>query len=401
MKHREKNPTDFLGRPVWAEVSFPALVQNLHAIRDHVNPSGEKRKTPRKVLSIVKGNGYGHGGPQVAQALEEAGSDWFGVASSAEAVEIRRAGVLTPILVLGGFWPGEEKILLEHDLTPAIHRCEQLLAFETAATKVKKKNVKIQLKVDTGMNRLGILPSDTDCFARQLAKCPHLVLNGVFTHFASSEELANSSPGPQTSTQMDRFNGVVDRLRTLRVEPGILHLANSAAIAALPQTWADMVRPGAILYGYHPGFDPADRRAEFEAKLPLRPVMSLRARVINVRSVAPGVGVGYNATWVAQRPSRVATLAAGYGDGIPRALGNRGCIHIRGHRAPIIGIISMDVTMVDVTDVPDVALGDIATLYGTDGEHVYPANVVARSLGTVTSDLLCAVSQRVPRIYFS
>jgi len=401
MKHREKNPTDFLGRPVWAEVSFPALVQNLHAIRDHVNPSGEKRKTPRKVLSIVKGNGYGHGGPQVAQALEEAGSDWFGVASSAEAVEIRRAGVLTPILVLGGFWPGEEKILLEHDLTPAIHRCEQLLAFETAATKVRKKNVKIQLKVDTGMNRLGILPSDTDCFARQLAKCPHLVLNGVFTHFASSEELANSSPGPQTSTQMDRFNGVVDRLRTLRVEPGILHLANSAAIAALPQTWADMVRPGAILYGYHPGFDPADRRAEFEAKLPLRPVMSLRARVINVRSVAPGVGVGYNATWVAQRPSRVATLAAGYGDGIPRALGNRGCIHIRGHRAPIIGIISMDVTMVDVTDVPDVALGDIATLYGTDGEHVYPANVVARSLGTVTSDLLCAVSQRVPRIYFS
>jgi len=401
MKHREKNPTDFLGRPVWAEVSFPALVQNLHAIRDHVNPSGEKRKTPRKVLSIVKGNGYGHGGPQVAQALEEAGSDWFGVASSAEAVEIRRAGVLTPILVLGGFWPGEEKILLEHDLTPAIHRCEQLLAFETAATKVRKKNVKIQLKVDTGMNRLGILPSDTDCFARQLAKCPHLVLNGVFTHFASSEELANSSPGPQTSTQMDRFNGVVDRLRTLRVEPGILHLANSAAIAALPQTWADMVRPGAILYGYHPGFDPANRRAEFEAKLPLRPVMSLRARVINVRSVAPGVGVGYNATWVAQRPSRVATLAAGYGDGIPRALGNRGCIHIRGHRAPIIGIISMDVTMVDVTDVPDVALGDIATLYGTDGEHVYPANVVARSLGTVTSDLLCAVSQRVPRIYFS
>jgi len=401
MKHRGKNPTDFLGRPVWAEVSFPALVQNLHAIRDHVNPSGEKRKTPRKVLSIVKGNGYGHGGPQVAQALEEAGSDWFGVASSAEAVEIRRAGVLTPILVLGGFWPGEEKILLEHDLTPAIHRCEQLLAFETAATKVRKKNVKIQLKVDTGMNRLGILPSDTDCFARQLAKCPHLVLNGVFTHFASSEELANSSPGPQTSTQMDRFNGVVDRLRTLRVEPGILHLANSAAIAALPQTWADMVRPGAILYGYHPGFDPADRRAEFEAKLPLRPVMSLRARVINVRSVAPGVGVGYNATWVAQRPSRVATLAAGYGDGIPRALGNRGCIHIRGHRAPIIGIISMDVTMVDVTDVPDVALGDIATLYGTDGEHVYPANVVARSLGTVTSDLLCAVSQRVPRIYFS
>jgi len=299
--------------------------------------------------------------------------------------------------VLGGFWPGEEKILLEHKLTPAIHRCEQLLSFEAAAAGLRKKNASIQLKIDTGMNRLGLRPADMDCFASQLAKCPHLSLNGTFTHFASSEVLCDLGPGAQTRQQLDRFHAAIERLRALRVDPGILHLANSAALAALPETWADMVRPGAVLYGYHPGFDPPELRAKFEAALRLEPVMSLRTRIINLRSIAAGESVGYSSSWTAQRPSRIAVLAAGYGDGIHRSLGNKGSVIIRGQRAPMLGIISMDVTMVDVTDVPDVALGDIATVYGTVGKQAYPANVVARSIGTVTSDLLSGVSQRVPR----
>jgi alanine racemase len=396
---KHSNPADFIGRPVWAEVSLSALTGNLLAIRDYVNPASEKRKSPRKVLSIVKGNAYGHGGPHVATALEKAGSDWFGVASAAEGIEIRKAGVRTPILVLGGFWPGEEKNLITHNLTPAIHRCEQLLAYEAAAAKLRKKNIPVQLKVDTGMNRLGILPKDADCFARQLAKCKHLTLAGTFTHLASSEVLTDTELGHQTSQQIDRFYSTVDRLRALGADPGLLHIANSAAIAARPETWADMVRPGAILYGYHPGFEPMDRRKEFEAKLPLRPVMSLRSRLISVRCIAAGESVGYDATWVAQRPSRIAVLSAGYADGIHRSLGNRGVVYIRGHEAPIIGIVSMDVVMLDVTDVPDAAIGDIATIYGTDGDRTYPANVVARSIGTVTSDLISGVSQRVPRFY--
>ncbi|HUI50481.1 MAG TPA: alanine racemase [Terriglobales bacterium] len=396
---KNSNPADFVGRPVWAEVSLSALTGNLRAIRDYVNPPEEKRKTPRKVLSIVKGNAYGHGGPAVAKALEKAGSDWFGVASAGEGMEIRKAGVRAPILVLGGFWSGEEKNLLQHHLTPAIHRCEQLLAYEAAAAKLRKKNVPIQLKVDTGMNRLGILPKDADCFARQLAKCKHLRLVGAFTHLASSEVLTETELGHQTQQQLERFHATTDRLRALGVDPGITHIANSAAIAARPETWADMVRPGAILYGYHPGFDPMERRVEFEKSLPLRPVMSLRARLIGVRCIAAGEGVGYNATWVAKRPSRIAVLSAGYADGIHRSLGNRGVTYIRGHVAPIVGIVSMDVIMLDVTDVPDAAIGDIATLYGTDGDRVYPANVVARSIGTVTSDLISGVGQRVPRFY--
>ena len=347
----------------------------------------------------MKGNGYGHGGAQVAKALDKAGSDWFGVASAAEGIEIRKNGVRKPILVLGGFWPGEEKNLLQNNLTPAIHRCEQLLAYEKAAAKLGKKHASIHLKVDTGMNRLGIAPNDIECFSRQLAKCRHLELGGVFTHFASSEVFSDSPAGRQTPLQIERFHATVDRLRALGVDPGILHLANSAAIAARPESWADMVRPGAILYGYHPGIDPVERRKEIESKSPLRPVMSLRSRIIGIRSVPAGEGVGYNASWVAQRPSRTAVIAAGYGDGIHRSLGNRGQAAIRGYMVPIIGIISMDVVMLDVTAVPDATIGDVVTLYGTDGDNVYPANVIARSIGTVTSDLLCAVSQRVPRIY--
>lgn len=399
MTRSSKNTVHFVGRPVWAEVSLTALRHNLDAIRDYVNPASEKRQTPRMVLSIVKGNGYGHGGPEVAKALGKFGTDWFGVASAGEGMELRKAGVRKPILVLGGFWPGEEKNLIHHNLTPAIHRCEQLALFDAAAVKAHKKHVSIHLKFDTGMNRLGIAPGEADGFAKLLAKCKRLELTGTFTHLAASEVFTDTPTGRETPEQLERLFGAIDRLRALGVSPGIVHIANSAAIAARPESWADMVRPGAILYGYHPGFDPIDLRTKYEARLALRPVMSLRARLLNVRSVAAGSGVGYNASWVAKRPSLVAVLAAGYADGIHRSLGNRGCAHIRGHKAPIIGIVSMDVSMLDVTDIPDVQIGDIATVYGTDGDNVYPANVVARSIGTVTSDLISGVSRRVPRFY--
>jgi alanine racemase len=399
MARTKKSPVDFIGRPVWAEVSLNALRQNLEAIRNYVNPASEQREIPRKVLCIVKGNGYGHGGPDVSKALEKFGADWFGVASAGEGIELRKAGVRKPILVLGGFWPGEEKNLIAHDLTPAIHRCEHLALFDAAAVKARKRHVAIHLKIDTGMNRLGISASDMDCFANQLAKCKHLELDGTFTHLASSEVFTDTPTGRETAEQLKLFFGALDRLRARGVSPGVVHIANSAAIAARPETWADMVRPGAVLYGYHPGFDPLDLRTLYEAKLVLQPVMSLRARLINVRSVSAGAGVGYNASWVAKRPSRVAVLSAGYGDGIHRSLGNHGCVYIRGHKAPIIGIVSMDVSMLDVTDVPDAVIGNIATLYGTDGDNVYPANVIARSIHTVTSDLISGVSRRVPRFY--
>jgi alanine racemase len=390
------------GRPVWAEVSASALTHNLRAIRGFVNPPDERRKTPRLVLSIVKGNGYGHGGPQVAKILDNAGSDWFGVTSASEGIEVRKAGIRKPILVLTSFWPGEEENLLKHNLTPVVHRCDQLAPLNRAAAKrAKHEPFSFHLKMDTGMNRLGIAPGDVDCFAGQLAKCRHLQLGGVLTHFASSEAFAPSAQGEQTREQEEHFFVALERLRALGVDPGIVHLANSAAIAARPETWGDMVRPGVILYGYHPGYDPAEMRAESERKLPLKPVMSLRTRIISLRRVPAGASVGYGAKFVTERPSLIGVLAAGYGDGVHRSLGGRGSVLVRGKLAPIVGIVSMDVTMIDATDVPGAELGDVVTVYGVDGEHTHPANQVARGIGTVTSDLLCAVSARVPRLYVS
>jgi len=399
MPRPQSSATKFHGRPVWAEISTSALTHNLRAIRAFVNPASEQRKTPRLVLSIVKGNGYGHGGPQVAKILEKAGSDWFGVTCTAEGIGVRKAGVRKPILVLTSFWPGEEANLLKHDLTPVVHRCEQLELLNRAASRLKRKSITFHLKMDTGMNRLGIAPSDADCFARQLAKCTRLHLGGILTHFASSEAFTPALRGEQTREQEEHFYVGLERLRKLGIDPGIVHLANSAAIASRPETWADMVRPGVILYGYHPGYDPAEQRVEAEKRLPLKPVMSLRARIISLRTIPVGTPVGYGGKFVAERPTTIAVLAAGYGDGIHRSLSNRGNVLLKGKIAPIVGIVSMDVTMVDVTDVPGVEIGDVVTIHGTDGEHTLPANQVAREIGTVTSDLLCAVTQRVPRLY--
>jgi len=400
MAGTRKSPRKEVRRPVWAEVSLGALAQNLEAIRRYVNPPHEKRKAPRKILSIVKGNGYGHGGPEVAKALEKAGSDWFGVTCTDEGIAVRQNGVCNPVLVLTSFVPGEESRLVEHDLTAVIHRCEQLeILNRAAARKGGKKRVPFHLKIDTGMNRLGVSSTDMDCFARQLGKCKHLELTGIFSHFASSEVFTDTAVGQQTREQEQRLYAALERLRALGVDPGLVHLANSAAIVTRPETWADMVRPGAILYGYHPGYDPAEKREEAEARLPLKPVLSLRSRIISIRTVPTGAGVGYNATFVAKRPSRIGVLAAGYGDGIHRSLGNRGNVLLRGKLAPMVGIISMDVTMIDVTEIEGAEIGDVATIHGTDGKAVLPANRVARSIGTVTSDLLCAVSQRVPRLY--
>jgi alanine racemase len=389
-------------RPVWAEVSLSALTHNLHAIRDFVNPKSEERATPRKVLCIVKGNGYGHGGPQVAKALERAGADWFGVTGAAEGEQVRKADVRKPILALTSFWPGEEAQLLANRISPAVIRCEQLAALDSVAKrrKLPKRSVGFHLKIDTGMNRLGIAPSDIECFARQYEKSSRLKLEGVFTHFASSG-VFDGPVASQNRCQEENFHKAVERLHALGIDPGLIHLANSAAIASRPETWADMVRPGAILYGYHPSYDPIERRAEAERRLPLRPVMSLLARIINIRNVRPGEGVGYDSQFQPTRPSKIAVIAAGYGDGIHRSLGDKGGVLVRGVLAPIVGIVSMDVTMIDVTDVPGVALGDVATIYGTDGKNILAANLVARSIGTVTSDLLCAVSARVPRIYLT
>jgi alanine racemase len=381
-------PIHFEGRPVWAEISLEAILQNLRVIRKHVGA--------RKILAVVKSNAYGLGAVPISKALQKAGTEWFGVTCANEGIELREAGIRKRILILTGFWPGEEKRLIKNDLTPAVFRVDDLRHLDRSAKAVGgKTRVPFHLKINTGMNRLGISPDEIEIFARTLSDCKHIQLEGTFTHFASAEDFT----AQQTDDQERTFLAGLQRMRALGLSPGIVHMANSGAICARASTWADMVRPGAILYGYHQSFDPPQKKQEIAGQIPLRPCLSLRARTISIREIPEGESVGYGARFVAKRPARIAVINAGYADGIMRARTNRGCALVRGRRVPLVGTISMDLTTLDVTDVPEAALGDVVTIYGNDGDAAIEVSDVAREIGTVTSDLLCALGRRVPKFY--
>ena len=384
----------FDGRPIWAEVSIAAILHNLRVIRRQVGRE-------HKILAVVKANAYGLGAVPISKALARAGTEWFGVTCSSEGIELRDAGIRKRILVLTGFWPGEEKILLDNELTPTVTRVDQLRALDLAAARIstRKNNFRapFHLKINTGMNRLGIEPSEVEAFAKALEKCPHLALEGTYTHFASAEDFTSD----QTIEQENKFSDALDRLRSFGLSPGMVHLANSGAICARPSTWADIVRPGAILYGYHQGFTPPEKKAEVMAQMDLRPCLSLRARIISLRDIAAGQAVGYGARFVAKRPSRIAVIAAGYADGVVRQRTNNGSVLLRGRRVPLVGTISMDLATVDATEVPNAAIGDIVTIYGKEKFDSIEVSDVAREINTVTSDLLCALGRRVRRFYLA
>jgi len=394
------------GRPVWAEVSLEAIAANLRAIQKWIGPE-------RSVLAVVKADAYGHGGPPVAKALERAGAAQFGVTCVSEGAELRDAGIKQPILILTGWWNGESNALFEYGLTPAVHRLEDLTALEKSAAafarsgraskltpRAKSRDTgsfrhPFHLKIDTGMNRLGISPDEVEEFARRYADCKHLKLAATFTHFASSEDFCIH----QTERQEQTFSEVLERLRRAGVDPGAVHMANSAAIASRPSSWGNLVRPGALLYGYHQNYDPPGRLETVEGELKLLPALNLRTRIISVREVPAGSGVGYNSRFTTSRPSRIGVIAGGYADGIVRRLTGKGRALVRGVEVPLVGAISMDLTMVDLTDVPGADVGHVVTLFGADGERRISPFSVARELGTVTSDLLCSVGKRVPRYY--
>jgi alanine racemase len=400
MTHGEKIKIE--GRPVWAEVRLSALTHNFQEIRRHLDSgnanAGGKSAKRVKIFAVVKGNAYGHGSVAVSKTLAKAGADMFCVTCTSEGIQLREAGIKQPILVLTGFWPGEEKRLVEYRLTPSVTNCDQLKILERAASRAGKQirgPLEFHFKIDSGMNRLGASPDSIPCFVRALADCKHLKLAGTFTHLASSEVMTTTETPDQTRV----FLAAVATMRELGLSPGITHMANSAAIISSPQTWLDAVRPGAILYGYHQNYDPPSKTAEANQKIPLQPALSFRARIISLRDVPSGSGVGYNAKFQATRPSRIGILAAGYADGIPRGMSNHGNVIVRGKFAPVVGTISMDLTAIDVTDVEGAEVGDIATIFGADGGTKQYAFDVAKQLGMVTAQVLVGVGWRVPRVY--
>lgn len=369
-------------RPTWAEISLSNIAWNARLV-------GEQ--TGVAVMAMVKADAYGHGAVPVAKYLEaQAVADWFGVATVEEGVELRRAGVTLPILVMSGFWHGQEPELLEFDLTATIQNLESLHALDHAAREAGKI-VAVHLEIDTGIGRMGILPDTLPAFLEGFSNAKHLHLDGVMTHFASADMVERIG---FTENQIARHAAAWDAIAAAGFTPKWRHLANSAGTHAFPASFGNMVRIGGMLYGIA-----GDIIRPEVAMIAARPGLSLRSRIILLKTVPPGTPLGYGGTFVAQREMRVATLPIGYADGYLRRHSNNGKAIVRGIFAPVVGRVSMDLTMIDVTDVPGVELGDCATLIGEQEGLTISAEEYAGSIDTIALEAATTISRRVPRKY--
>ncbi|HET7102289.1 MAG TPA: alanine racemase [Terriglobia bacterium] len=380
-----KTHTQNLLRPTWAEISLPGLRRNFESVR--------RMAGSRRVMAVVKADAYGHGAVTIAKTLAAAGADWFGVATVEEALELRAAGVEQPILLLGGLYMSDPADLIEHGLTPTLSSTARLDTYSECARRFGKP-IEFHLKVDTGMGRLGLPPDRLEAFVRHYRELPGLEMKGLFTHLASAEDLVAS----QTEDQSARLEEALRQVRGLGIEPEWVHVANSAALVA---GWAfpeNLVRIGALLYGYClPLMLPPGKQAP---ELPqVEPILTLKSRVVFLKDVPSGTPLGYGAAFHTRRRSRVATVPVGYADGLSRALSNCGRALVRGRLARIVGNISMDLTLLDVTDVPGVDIGDEIILLGRSDDCSITALEIADLVGTVPYEILCSIGKRVPRIY--
>jgi alanine racemase len=367
------------GRPTHCLIDLAALCWNLQQVRKTVG-SGVK------IFSIVKAQAYGHGARVAAKTLAKAGSDGFGVATLEEGIELRQSGIGAPILVMTAVYPEQLEEFLRHRLTPAVSDLHTLHELEKLLRK-RRRSLNFHLKVDTGMSRLGLLHSDIDAWLPDVGKLKALKLEGLFSQLSHAEE-AN---GDYTQAQVKNFTRVHARLRDTGLSPPLVHLANSAGIIGVPSAHGTMVRPGLMLYGLYPAPEMA-RRVE------LRPVLSWKTRVLQLKELPADSSVGYGRTFVTKRKSSIATLPVGYADGFHRLLSNRGAALVRGKRAPVVGRISMDLTMIDVTDIRGVSRGDEVVLLGRQGEETISADDMAGWAETISYEILTSISARVPRI---
>ncbi|MBI3476544.1 MAG: alanine racemase [Acidobacteria bacterium] len=378
---RDRSPTTT--SPNWAEVSLDALRHNYRAVGKHV---GENVR----ICAVVKADAYGHGSARCAQALESEGAPWFGVTGTEEAMALRQAGIKARLLLMTGIWKGEEDEVVANQLTPIVWEKWHIDRLEAAASR-KQTTLPVHLKIDTGMTRLGVCPEALPAIIAALASSPHLKLEGVSTHFATVRD------PEKTRKQTALFEGALAILAANKLQPALIHMANSAATLARSETWKTLIRPGIALYGYSKirtaGTKPVD------VATPLHPVLAWKTRLIALKDVAPGQAIGYGGTFVTQQRSRIAILPVGYADGFHRLLSNRGRVIVRGEFAPVVGSVSMDLTTVDVTSIPGIDIGDEVILMGESNNKIIDAGEHARICETIPYEILCSISKRVPRIY--
>jgi alanine racemase len=383
LKPRRAAPADAV-RPTRAEVNLAALRHNLRVIARHAGRA--------KVWPVLKADGYGHGAPAVARTLERAGAEGFCVALLEEAVELRDAGVRAPILVMGGYYGGAYEEIVARGVVPVVYDASHLEGLARASRQVGRP-VEAHLKIDTGMARLGVRMDDLERFAAEVARHPEVRIAGLMTHLACAEAEPASDRAGFTAEQVALFEEATQRLARVGISAGVRHAANSAAVLR-GQALFDAVRPGIAVFGVSP----------LPSGVPeLRAAMRVRSEIVDLRTIQPGESVGYGALFRASRPTRVATLPMGYADGLSRDLSNRGHVLVRGLRAPIVGAVSMDMSMIDVTDIPGVGLRDEVTVLGSQegplGKDALCAEGIAAQSGTIAWEVLTSISRRVPRFY--
>jgi alanine racemase len=374
-------------RPTWAEVSLTTLRQNFRTVAKHAGAGVT-------VCAVVKADAYGHGAVECSRALQAEGATWLGVTSLDEAIPLREAGIESRILLMTGFWRGEESEIVRLRLTPTVWEPWHVESLENGAAGAVRQAV--HLKVDTGMGRLGVALAELPAVLKALSAAPHLVLEGLSTHLASSEIM----DAPSVAEQEHRFAEAQRMVRAAGFDPTLVHMANTGALISRPETWNNMVRPGVALYGYYLPFQRAGREVSGGTlRLGVKPVLTWKTRILSMRDFAANQALGYGGTYVTRAPAHVAVLPVGYADGYNRQLSNRGRVIVRDHYAPIIGSISMDLTLVDVTGIPGIAVGDEVILLGTRDGLSVDALEHARLANSSPYEILCNISKRVPRRY--
>lgn len=362
-----------------AEIDLSAIAYNLRGIKKRVGNG-------TKVMAVVKANAYGHGIELVAPFVESAGlADYFGVAFAEEGVVLRKAGLRKPIHVFTVPFEHQAPLYTEFDLEPTVSSIQEIAFLDRVAAKAKK-TIPIHIKIDTGMNRIGVKPAELESLVSALNKAKRLVVRGVFTHFATADE-ANKQ---FLMHQIEEFRRQLDRIRQMGLEPGLVHCANSASILDVPESLFSMVRPGVMMYGYYPS------RTTSES-IPLKVAMTLKSRVSLVKWIGPGESVSYGRRFIATKRTRIATIPVGYADGYTRLLSGKAGVLIRGKKYAIAGTICMDQLMADVGS-DEVMPGDEVVLIGSQGAEQISAWDLASSLGTIPYEICCAISSRVPRV---
>jgi len=366
-------------RPTWAEIDLKAIEYNFKQVKRLIGKN-------INIMAVVKANAYGHGTVEVATVLERSGVSYLGVATTDEAVRLRDHGVKTPTLILGSILPEEARIAVENDITLTLCSNELFEELKKISKDIGLK-AKVHIKVDTGMGRIGIWHEDALDFIKKVAEEESIILEGIYTHFSSA-----GRDNFFTQYQIDAFEKLLTAAEKFGIKIPLRHAANSIATVDVKKSHLNLVRPGLVIYGMYP-------KHTFPKLIKLKPAMSLKTQIVFIKDTPPGRSISYGRTYIIQKHTKVATLPIGYADGYPRNLSNKADVLIRGRRAPLIGKVTMDQMMVDVGNIPGVRVGDEVVLIGKQGREEIRAEKLARLADTIAYEVICSISNRVPRVY--